>query len=589
MFLRRLPSRLPLCLLYASVGMFQLALSQATLSPILNDETGAFINQVLTEWGSPGGAGIAVVRRDAQGTWNVETKGYGIATANGSKITENSLFGIGSNSKLFDVFATGLLINNATISPRLSWDSKIASIIPGWHLRDSTATKDATIFDLMSHRTGLPRHDPSLRLSDDVPSMIKKLQSQRPSAEFREVYQYNNLMYIVLSYLPPLLLPAKTPFARYVKEHIFNPLGMASTTYAYDRANKSGQLADGMARRGFNVTENPFGGIPAAIPFWWPADEDGNASSGPGGVISSAVDMATWLQTLLLGGVKPETNQSVIPANVVQRAATGITVVAGAAQFPELSPLVYGAGQELGTYRGHEIIEHGGSVPGYNSVIARLPFNNLGVAVLTNDNEYGGVISEIIRYRLLDVSLGLEPVDWNSRYRAIVSSPRPPAAQRPQNASLPIVNFTMLAGTYDNAGYGGFELCLIYPKNPVASTTCKSLASNVSAILPGAVKPNLPTLLGKYDSPDLGYIRLTHYNGNIFNVSGLSSYPTNNASEPFWTYGDSDLRTGITAEIGVDRGRIGFGLRGAWGAGAGIPSPQGMTARDRGEVWFQKV
>jgi hypothetical protein len=69
-------------------------------TPLLNEETDAFIDQVLRDFNSPGGAAVAVVRRDDQGTWFVETKGYGIATANGSRVTENTLFAIGSNSKV---------------------------------------------------------------------------------------------------------------------------------------------------------------------------------------------------------------------------------------------------------------------------------------------------------------------------------------------------------------------------------------------------------------------------------------------------------------------------------------------------------
>ena len=70
-------------------------------SPVLNANTGAFINQLLTEYESPGGIGVAVVSQDPSGTWNVETNGYGVATlADGSKVTENTLFAIGSNSKV---------------------------------------------------------------------------------------------------------------------------------------------------------------------------------------------------------------------------------------------------------------------------------------------------------------------------------------------------------------------------------------------------------------------------------------------------------------------------------------------------------
>jgi len=77
------------------------ALALGADGPVLNSNISAFINQLLTEYGSPGGIGVAVVGKTPSGTWNVETKGYGIATlANGNNVTENTLFAIGSNSKV---------------------------------------------------------------------------------------------------------------------------------------------------------------------------------------------------------------------------------------------------------------------------------------------------------------------------------------------------------------------------------------------------------------------------------------------------------------------------------------------------------
>jgi hypothetical protein len=53
---------------------------------------------------------------------------------------------------------------------------------------------------------------------------------------------------------------------------------------------------------------------------------------------------------------------------------------------------------------------------GFHSQISRLPFDNLGVAVPTNDDLYGRYIIEVIKGRILDTVFGLEPVDWSSRY-----------------------------------------------------------------------------------------------------------------------------------------------------------------------------
>ncbi|KAG6895742.1 hypothetical protein C0992_012886 [Termitomyces sp. T32_za158] len=67
---------------------------------VFNNVTDAFIARVLLEWGSPGGVAIAVVQRDGEGNWKIETKGYGVATANESQVTENTLFAVGSTSKV---------------------------------------------------------------------------------------------------------------------------------------------------------------------------------------------------------------------------------------------------------------------------------------------------------------------------------------------------------------------------------------------------------------------------------------------------------------------------------------------------------
>lgn len=66
------------------------------LSPDIDD----FVEAVLADWKSPGGLGVAVVKGDDDGGWQIETKGYGYATLGGSKVSEDTLFCIGSNSKV---------------------------------------------------------------------------------------------------------------------------------------------------------------------------------------------------------------------------------------------------------------------------------------------------------------------------------------------------------------------------------------------------------------------------------------------------------------------------------------------------------
>ncbi|KAF5365311.1 hypothetical protein D9758_005454 [Tetrapyrgos nigripes] len=560
---------------------------------ILNSDVDAFIEGLLRSWNSPGGISVAVVRQSDDGEWDVEVKGYGFARVDGKKMSEHSLVGIASNSKLFTALGTGLLISNESLS--LSWNTKIADVVPEWGLADSIASAETTIVDAMSHRTGLPRHDLMYSRTDNTSSILQRLRYLRTSAPFRTIWQYCNNMYTLLSYLPTLLVDK--PFARYIKDNIFVPLNLSSTTYSLDVARASGHLADPICRDGVNRSDDVFGmgkARAALYPNWWlDSSEDGNYKSGAGGVIMNAKDAAKWLQVLLLEGKNPDTGEQVIPAQVIQRLAAGITVSVPQAAYPELSPIVYGGGQSRGTYRGHEYIEHGGSTTGYRTQITRFPWAKLGVAVFSNDDTYGSVFHEIIKWRLVDEALELEPIDWDSRQKSAVreayATYETSALPRPSKPALPSRPFTSLAGVYHNTGYGDMELCLFdfegSGESFHQSDSCNSLIEEQSIILPGAVGEGIPTLIAHWNKSWSSHLRLEHFDGELFNLTALDSRPTLNESDPYWTYNFHDLEI-VTAEFTFD-GEVGFGITGGfWGAGVNVAGPVGNSVKEKAEVWF---
>jgi CubicO group peptidase (beta-lactamase class C family) len=130
-------------------------------------------------------------------------------------------------------------------------------------------------------------------------------------------------MYITLSDFPPRLVGV--PYGRYVKENIFDRLGMTSSGFSYQNANSRGQRADGMARQGLDVYSSPFAGSPRAVKYWTAqtGGDDGSVVAGAGGVITNAVDLAQWLRTLINDGRHPDTNETVLPPgalDVISRA-----------------------------------------------------------------------------------------------------------------------------------------------------------------------------------------------------------------------------------------------------------------------------
>jgi hypothetical protein len=110
------------------------------------------------------------------------------------------------------------------------------------------------------------------------------------------------------------------------------------------------------------------------------------------------------------------------------------------------------------------------------------------------------------------------------RYKALLSIPRTPATPRPVKVTLPPVNLTDLARTYNNNSYGSFELHLISTKNPSASRSCQVLASNISTIVPSAIDSNIPAYIAEWNSPWVSHIWFKHFSENVFNVSLLSGY-----------------------------------------------------------------
>ncbi|KAJ7662523.1 beta-lactamase/transpeptidase-like protein [Mycena polygramma] len=546
---------------------------------ILSPEIDTFINNILAEWNSPGGISVAVVRMDGQGGWWVETKGYGNATANGAKVTPDTIFAIASNSKLFDILGTGLLISNDTLNPRLSWNTKMASVLPDWKLVDPIASSESTITDLMSHRTGVPGNDFSyFTANDTIPALLQRLKYLKPSAGFREFYQYSNVMYAILSYLPTVLLPHKPSFTRYVTDNIIAPLGLNSTTYSFAEANATGRLADGFVvdiagnwhARPYFLGETTQGDI-------------GDTFSGPAGVLTSATDAVRWLQMLLLKGLHPITNATIIPLPVIDTISTGNSIVFANAPSPELSPAVYGGGLFQGSYRGHIGVEHNGEIPGYFAQITRFPDDGVGLAVMSND-QLGPITNYIIKYRLVDEIFGLDPVDWDSRYReelaqAAAVKPTPP----PSNASLPLP-FSALAGTYRNLGYGP-DILLCAPS--AASSSCKALVGGLNSTFPAELAT--ADLIWDWDRLPVTYVSLQHFDGALFNVSGWVAVATGDGSVPSWAT-DAGLE-GNVAEFDVQNGKVtGFGMRGGISQpGTAVPQPQGPTVEDRSEIWFDAV
>jgi CubicO group peptidase (beta-lactamase class C family) len=110
----------------------------------------------------------------------------------------------------------------------------------------------------------------------------------KPSAEFRDIFQYNNLMYETLSYLPQVLL--NQTYESYVAQHLFIPLNMSASTFSVAEAEARGTLADGYLRDMQDLTKGINGTLTPIVPYFQRPGEE-NIWAGAGGVLTSARDL----------------------------------------------------------------------------------------------------------------------------------------------------------------------------------------------------------------------------------------------------------------------------------------------------------
>ncbi|KAF9524497.1 beta-lactamase/transpeptidase-like protein [Crepidotus variabilis] len=607
----------------------------ASENHLISSETRSYAQDLVKRWNTPG-LSIAAVKRDASqpSGWNHEFASFGIARADGSPITPDTVFAIGSNSKLFLAVSIGLLVHNGSLTDlkgrRLSWQTKVKDVVPGWGLMDKDAESGSTIQDLLSHRTGLPRHEFSYKLKDGhFSDVISTLRHLRPSAEFRETYQYNNLMYTVLSYLPTVLL--NQTYASYVSQHIFRPLNMSASTFSVAEAEQSGLFADGFQYDLVDLPNGKNGTLKPIVPFFIPKGHE-EILAGGGGVLSSARDLALWVSMFLNEGKHPYANVTIVPKQVIEHIAHGRSVAdGGKPMFPELSPKVYGAGQARYSYRGREIVEHGGAIPGFKTGIARFPQDQFGVISLSNDDN-GGFITESVKWRVVDDVLGLERVDWNSRYEKIWSDYLENVQKhtpRPAHPQISIASLVSLAkDTFNHPMYGTFRPCLVPGSQVLLSFTQSSfalpeqphcrgfLASPPTQRLLSTTNLASPTFLIPFGSGIATHLVLEHFDGNIFNLTavwtnwasrqeyinirtrkhGSSRLENLTSVDRERDEGDLITRWPETFEVEwVDNGSTERGLAfrgGFWGKegpDSRNPGGTGSTAKEGAEVWFRKV
>jgi hypothetical protein len=221
------------------------------------------VERGLKELNVPGVA-VAIVKDDEI----VLAKGYGFRDVeNKIPMTADTLLAIGSASKAFTTFAMGVLVDEG----KLDWEKPVRNYIPWFRLYDTFSSERLTPRDLVTHRSGLPRHDLSWYNNYEATreEFVRRLAYLKPSADLREKFQYNNLMFLTAGYLVEVLTDKKWEDA--IRTHVFKPLGMGRTNFSVVDSQKDADFALPYREREGKIEKIPFRNI---FGFWFISMEE---------------------------------------------------------------------------------------------------------------------------------------------------------------------------------------------------------------------------------------------------------------------------------------------------------------------------
>lgn len=388
------------------------------------------------------GAAVAVVAGDA-----VYVQGYGVKEkGKPDPVTLETLFAIASTTKAVTATTLALLVDEG----KAAWDDPVRKHLPQFRLLDPLADAGVTLRDLLCHRTGLPRHDMLwLEAPWDRAELLRKIGRAKPSAGFREKYQYQNIMFAAAG-AAVARAAGSASWEAFTQARLLGPLGMTRSNFSVTDAQADADHATGHRDVLHKREPAPWRNLDNVCPC--------------GGINSCARDLARWLQFLLSGGVAPDENKTRLLAESILNETFAPQVVVPAEEdtrtlYPDRVGTNYGLGWTIWDYRGgHKIVSHGGSIGGFRSHVALLPGKKSGVAILSNMQSF---LPEIVRNDLMDLLLGLPAHDWNGTYaqrlahaEAEADSKRDEKAAKRFKGTRPSRPLDAYAGTYEEPAYG---------------------------------------------------------------------------------------------------------------------------------------
>ena len=398
----------------------------------------AYVQAALKTWNVPGVA-LGIVRHDSV----IYLKGYGVRTVGTTDpVDDQTLFAIGSCTKAFTAAGLAMLVDEG----KIRWDDPVTKYLPGFQVADPYVTREITLRDLLTHRTGVDRAEFMwYRSGLDRAEVVRRVRFLHQTVGFRSQFTYNNLMYLVAG--QTLSAASGMSWDDFIQHRILDPLGMRSTTLTIRGLDQQRDVAS---------PHRTTHGVVRAVPW------DNVDNIAPAGSINSNVrDTAQWVRLQLHHGkFGDKTLVNAASLDETHKLQTPIPVGPPSPDSPVIHFVGYGMGWGAHDYAGHVALEHTGGIDGFLAHVALLPDDDFGVVILANDEN--APVHQAIADWLLDRDLKVSPLrDWSTDMHTAYAKAiaQADSAEARENAKRvpdthPTLPLERYAGTYADSMYG---------------------------------------------------------------------------------------------------------------------------------------
>lgn len=322
------------------------------------------------EANAPGMAAMLI--RDGRVQWQTA---FGLADIETRRpITPDTQFELGSVGKQFTAMAIMILYERG----KLKFDDTLARYCPEF----PPYARTIHIRDLLHHVSGLPDYEELMvgkigdnfyRSSKSPPAAheftsaeVLQTLSRQPKLRFApgSRFEYSNSGYEVLGQIVERVGGMR--YAEFLKQNIFDPLGMRDTLVLDERKHPGRRLALAYRKRNGRWEDISY--------------SSENYEYGDGGVESTLTDLFKW-------------DQALYTSKLVRRATLDLAFTPGHTSNGKVIetnffgyPTSYGFGWFIGSENGAVVLEHGGEWSGYRTHIVRVPSRRVTAIVLTNSS-----------------------------------------------------------------------------------------------------------------------------------------------------------------------------------------------------------